>query len=93
MGAGFEIKWNKRALERAVKEAASKGVREIAERMQRVVDAVSLSQAGKTAAEIAPALKREMARIDVTITDPELTQYAQAISEGRRIMMQPDQPT
>lgn len=59
--------------------------RQVRQVFQKVFDAVFRRYAGQPVAEVSAALECEFAREGVTITDPELTQQATAISEGTRI--------
>lgn len=80
--ANFEF--NERALQKLAKEGVEKNVLPA---VQRALDDVFRSHNGKPVADIKPVLKRRWARIGqgYKLTDPDLTAYAEAISEGRRI--------
>ena len=90
MGSGFEIKWDKNALDRVVKETANKAVVEQGRKLQSELDSVLAQSSGKTAAEIKPLVQNAFRRIGGSISDPELTQYAEVIAEGTRIVVQPE---
>lgn len=73
--AGFEINPN-------FEDEIGRQVRQL---FQKVFDAVFTRHAGQPVSDIRAALESDFAREGVTITDPELTKYATAISEGTRI--------
>lgn len=59
--------------------------RQVRQAFQKVFDAVFRRHAGEPVPDVKAALKREFSKEGASITDPELTQYATAISEGTRI--------
>lgn len=71
--------------ERDLNRAVQAGLKEMTRDLQRVVDRVHRQYAGKPVATVKPALKRALASAKVTLSDKELTGYAQAISDGTRI--------
>jgi hypothetical protein len=86
MGSGFKFEFDPKELERQVMKAAESGMKDIAWRYERVFDSMRTRYAGHEVAEIKPVLRREWSRINgSTITDPDLTTYAQAISEGTKV--------
>jgi len=52
-----------------------------------------VTHAGHPVDEVKPALQARWSAVNdgASITDPELTQYAQALSDGRRVVVQPDE--
>lgn len=87
MGKGdFEIKMSK-GWEKAVQSAALDGLREIANDYQRMLNRLGRQHGGRPVGDIKPILRREWRRIGGDITDPELTQYAQHISDGVQIQV------
>lgn len=61
----------------------------IVDRFQPILDRIFEEYSGKPVETIKPALAQRWAdgNQGATITDPELTQFAQMISEGRRITL------
>ena len=53
--------------------------------MQRTLDQLARQYKGRPVATVKPALKRAWERNGGKITDPELTEWATAISEGTPI--------
>ncbi len=81
--SGF--KWNpgaEREIERMAIEATQK-------RFQPILDSVHDEYAGRSVDEIKPVLARKWAAGNdgASITDPELTNIAQAISDGTRVIL------
>ncbi|WP_206662250.1 hypothetical protein [Propioniciclava sinopodophylli] len=50
-------------------------------------DSLPRRYTGRPVSEIKPVLRREWSRVCGSISDPELTEYANRISEGIRIQM------
>jgi hypothetical protein len=67
------------------KRAAEEAVRAHTADLQRRMDTFTRLNKGRSVASIKPALKREWERDGGKITDPELTEWATHISEGRPI--------
>lgn len=86
------FKFNPRALERAVLQAADGAVRRKADNLQTVVDNLERTHQGRPVDEVKVALRTawRSATGDGDITDPELTQWATHISEGRHINVRYD---
>lgn len=80
-------------LERAARQAANEGIQRLAERCQTALDDMLVTHAGHPVDEVKPALQARWSAVNdgASITDPELTQYAQALSDGRRVVVQPDE--
>ena len=74
--------WEKE-LERAVRPA----LKDIASDYQKMFDSLLRRYKGRPVSEIKPVLRREWSRVGGSISDPELTEYANRISEGIRIQM------
>lgn len=88
MGKGIEIKFNgdwERDLNRMVESHIDK----LAKEGTRAADRVLASHGGQPVGVVKPILQREMKRAGFNITDPELTQYAQQISDGGRVVLTP----
>lgn len=84
--------FNPRDLERAILQAADGAVRQKANDLQAVVDNLGRTHQGRPIDEVKVALRNawQTATGDGDITDPELTQWATYISEGRSIRIQYD---
>lgn len=87
---GTSFTFDERAFKRAVEEQAQSAINEIAKNMTRDLSRLSNQYAGHPIDEIKPALKRVWEKDGGSLTDPELTQYAQAISDGTRIEFKPE---
>ena len=87
-----KFSFDARAVERAVMELAEPAVRKIADDLQRLVDDLAASHAGRPVDEVKVALRSrwQQSTPDGDITDPELTEWATAISEGRAPRVQYD---
>jgi hypothetical protein len=59
--------------------------RQINGQFQKASDKVFNRYAGRPVADVKDAITREWKRIGASITDPELTKFATAISEGKRL--------
>ena len=75
-------------IEHAVLKAAEDGVRNLARQYDQMFASLQRDYTGRPVSEIKPVLQREWRRINGgSITDPELTDYSKAISDGTRITM------
>jgi hypothetical protein len=82
MAKGFEIKFDKGFGKKLEQEV----MKEVRKETQAFFDSMSRRYRGRSVEEIKPVLQREWRqKLDGTITEPELTEYATAISEGTRI--------
>lgn len=79
-----------RDLEKQVMKAARSGVEQVAGEYERMFDSVYRRYHGQPVEQIKPVIRREWSRVGGSITDPELTRYAQAISDGSRVKMRLD---
>lgn len=80
MGSGF--KFDERELLKAIEPELKKVVKQL----QKAIDALGVQYKGRPVDEIKPVLKREFARFDMSVdSDAELTEYAQAISDGEAV--------
>jgi hypothetical protein len=89
---GSSIQWSGdlgRNLEREAMRMAQEHVVKIAKDGTRAADRVLASHGGKPVAVVKPVLSREMKRAGITLSEPELTEYAQQISDGGRVVIQP----
>lgn len=85
----FKFEFDERAFKKAVEEAANDAVKESARDMQGVVDGVYETQAGRPTEEVMTQLRAAARAARWKFTDAELRAYAEAISEGRRIVVEP----
>lgn len=84
------FKFDKNAFMREVQREAQKGIDQMAREQNRELERMSATYTGRPIEEIKPALQRLFARYDGKITDPELTEWAQLISDGTKITLNPD---
>ena len=87
-----KFKFDSRKLEQAVMEAADGAVRARANQLQQLVDSLGASHRGRPVDDVKVALRSgwQAATGDGDITDPELTQWATHIANGRPIHIQYD---
>lgn len=76
--------------EREFKRKMQSGVDKFAREQTRDLDRLRQQYVGRPIDEIKPALHRLFARYGGKITDPELSEWAQLISDGTRIELKPD---
>ena len=84
------FKFDKIAFMREVQREAQKGIDQMAREQNRELERMSATYTGRPIEEIKPALQRLFSRYDGKITDPELTEWAQLISDGTKITLKPD---
>lgn len=80
--AGIKFNGN---FERDLNRAVQGQVKNIASEYQRMLDSLVRTHSGKPVSAIKPVLRRSWQLIGGDITDPQLTQYAQHISDGTKI--------
>ncbi|MDT7709049.1 MAG: hypothetical protein QOG20_4656 [Pseudonocardiales bacterium] len=82
---GFEL--DERAFKSAMNNAVNNGVSRLAGELPWAVDDVHAQYRGKPIEEIKSALQLRFAQIEGTnpLADPELSRYAEAVAEGRRL--------
>lgn len=73
--------------EREIKRAVQGQLKNIAAEYQHMFDGLVRTHAGRPVGMIKPILRRNWQRIGGDITDPELSTYAQHISDGTKIQM------
>ncbi|GAB78778.1 hypothetical protein SAMN05421595_2431 [Austwickia chelonae] len=73
--------------ERELKKLVSGAVQEIADDYQSMFDRLGRQYQGRPVAEVKAALRREWKRLGGIISERELNEYAQLISDGTRIQM------
>lgn len=83
------FKFDKNAFMREVQREAQKGIDQMAREQNRELERMSATYTGRPIEEIKPVLQRLFARYDGKITDPELTEWAQLISDGTKITLKP----
>jgi hypothetical protein len=81
-----DFNFDRRALEHVADDALRRRVAE----MQRALDSVHRTHAGKPVAEIEPALRSACRRADMTPDGAQLRQWAEAIRAGTRIILKPE---
>lgn len=81
----FKFEFDQKAFEREIRKDVEGHVRDVSRDMSREFDLLHAQYAGRPIAEIKPALKRAWEKGGGSITDPELTEYAQMISDGTKI--------
>lgn len=79
------VRIDTKKLEQAMRKAAEPALRNIARDMERVLADLGRRHKGNDLATIKAALTSAFRRKGWTITDPELTRFATAISEGTKI--------
>lgn len=83
MNARVKISSN---LERELQRVVQPQVQAIADQYQQMLDRLGRQYAGQSVETIKPVLQAEWSRVNGgSITDPELSDWAQHISDGRRI--------
>jgi hypothetical protein len=71
--------------EKQLRGAVQSGLEEVARDMTQELDGLRRRYEGRPVDEIKPAVARFFRDNGGSVTDPELTEYAQAISDGTRI--------
>jgi hypothetical protein len=71
-----------------MKKILQQTMQEEAKKIQRMMDQLGRQYRGQSVSTIKPALQRAWKRDGGSISDPELTEYATAISEGRPIKVE-----
>lgn len=84
----MKIQFNEREVKRLMQTEVQKGVEKLAAQQTRDLERLCQQYIGRPVAEIKPALQRLFRRYDGNVTDPELSEWAQMISDGTRIRMQ-----
>jgi len=76
--------------DRALKKAVQQGVQKMATDLTRALNGLTSRYQGKPLEEIKPEIQRVWAKHTGggSITDPELTQFAQQIHQGGRVTVQ-----
>lgn len=85
----FKFEFDEKAFKRAVGQQIEDHVKDVSRDMTRDFDRLHAEFSGRPVDEIKPALKKVWERDGGSISDPELTEYAQLISDGTRIAFEP----
>ncbi|MBK5223870.1 MAG: hypothetical protein JJE52_13565 [Acidimicrobiia bacterium] len=81
--SGFKFEFD----ERAIRKLAQKAVDEAGREFQQEMDRLHRSYGGQPVAVVKPAVRAALRRIDVTASDEEITDYAEVIARGDRIVV------
>lgn len=84
----FKFDFDERAFNKLVEDAANDVVQESAQDMQRVLDGVYGTHAGRPVEDVLTALRTAARSAGWKFTEAELLPYAEAISERTRIVVQ-----
>jgi hypothetical protein len=85
------MKFDMKALEREIQQKTQALVRDLASQTTRELDNLRHKYEGQPVDVIKPELQRIFCQQGGSITDPELTEWAQMIAVGKRIVMKPGQ--
>ena len=80
--------WDEAGLRNALNAAATEGVAEMGRQVQDVFDAVYAEHANQERADVREALDAAAQRAELNFTAEQLDAYAEAIAEGRRIIVE-----
>lgn len=86
--AKMKLNFNEKAFRREIEKQARGALQDETRRIQRQMDQFTAQYAGLPVAQIKPALKQMWERDGGSLTDPELTEYAEIISEDGQINFQ-----
>lgn len=86
--AKMKLGFNEKAFRREIEKQARGALRDETRRIQREMDRFTARYAGLPVEQVKPALKQMWERDGGSLTDPELTEYAEVISEGGQINFQ-----
>jgi hypothetical protein len=89
MSSSFKFEFDQRGLKKAVEKAANKAVKVAAKNAQRVLDRVHRSHAGRPVNDVMARLRSAARSAGWKFTDGELRPYAEAISQGTRVVFKP----
>lgn len=88
MSSSFNF--NEREFRRMVEQEVQSGVNDLARNWTRELDTLRARLAGHPIEEIKPQLQAMFARDGGSITEPELSDWAQLISDNTHIEVKPD---
>lgn len=77
--------FDKHNLEQAIRKAAEPALRQRAREMERLLADLTRQHKGDDVAKVKPALKSAFERNGWDITEPELTRFSTAVTEGTKI--------
>lgn len=86
----MKIQFNEREFKRLMEKEVQAGIDKMAAEQNRELDRLRQQYTGRPVEQIKPALQRLFARYDGKITEPDLTEWAQLISDGTKITLKPD---
>lgn len=84
------FQFNEREFKRLMETEAQSAVNDLARQQTVELDQLRQRYVGHPIEEIKPALQRLFAKDGGNITDPELSEWAQLISDGTRIELKPE---
>lgn len=87
MATSFQF--NEREFKHLMETEAQTAINDLAQQRTRELDQLRQQYTGHPVEEIKPALQSLFAKDGGNITDPELSEWAQLISDGNRIEMTP----
>lgn len=87
----MKIKFNEREFKRLMQTDVQKGIEKMAAHQTRDLERLRQQYTGRPVAEIKPALQQLFRSYDGNVTDPELSEWAQMISDDTRITMKAGQ--
>jgi len=82
-----EIKFDHQGFEQDLRKAVDRAVNGLAREYQRMFESLGRRYQGQPVEVIKPVLYRKWSRLGGSLSDTELTEYAQHISDGRQITM------
>jgi hypothetical protein len=82
--------FDKNKMEQALRKAVEPALKERAREMERLLDELRRKHQGQDVAKVKPALRSAFQRKGWTITEPELTRFSKAVSEGTKIHVNAD---
>lgn len=82
------LDFDEKAFRRDIEKQTRGALQDETRRMQREMDQFISQQSGLAVEQIKPALKQMWERDGGSLTEPELTEYAEIISEGGQINFQ-----
>ncbi len=88
MSVSFEF--NEREFKRLMETEAQSAVNDLAQQQTVELDQLRQQYTGRPVDEIKPVLQNLFAKDGGNITDPELSEWAQLISDGTKIEMKPE---
>ncbi|NKY38016.1 hypothetical protein [Cellulomonas septica] len=87
----MSFQFDDRAFRRALQQETQSALDEVARNFEREFDRLRIQYAGRPVSEIRPAIRQMFADQGGSISDPELAEYAEAVSGGAKINVTVDQ--